>query len=68
MATQQAGIILQHIRKIVSTREAEQLSEFLGTPVKPVFIGGPSRQRVARPARRPGASAPPPGSSPRPNP
>jgi len=49
-------------------REAEQLSEFLGTPVKPVFIGGPSRQRVARPARRPGASAPPPGSSPRPNP
>ncbi|TMK68035.1 MAG: winged helix DNA-binding domain-containing protein [Actinobacteria bacterium] len=49
-------------------REAEALSGFLATPVKPVFAGGPSRRRVARRARPPGASAPPPGSSPRPNP
>jgi hypothetical protein len=49
-------------------REVEQLSGFLGTPVKPVFDGGPSRRRVASRARRPGASAPPPGSSPPPNP
>jgi len=49
-------------------REAEHLSDFLGSPVKPVFAGGPSGRRHARRARRRAASGPQPGSSPRPNP
>jgi len=49
-------------------REAEHLSDFLGSPVKPVFAGGPSGGRHARRARRRAASGPPPGSSPRPSP
>jgi hypothetical protein len=49
-------------------REAEHLSDFLGSPVKPVFAGGPSGGNHARRARRRAASGPPPGSSPRPSP